>query len=131
MAKWVWALREDDAVVPMYGDETSDPKLWLFNWCSTLKQDQFIEVLVTLWAIWWVRRKVIHENEYQSPLSTHLFISGFLDKIREPKTPAKHAGQRPERGVCKWIPPVQGEAKLNADVALAKSVNRGAAEVVC
>jgi hypothetical protein len=44
--------------------------------------EKFIEVLVTLWAIWWTRRKIIHEEEYQSPLSTHGFITRYLEDLK-------------------------------------------------
>ena len=43
MAKIVWALREDDLSVPIYGDETPNPKLWLFGMSETLTSDKFIE----------------------------------------------------------------------------------------
>ena len=36
MARAVWAMREDDLLLPLYGDETTDPKLWIFNLSSTL-----------------------------------------------------------------------------------------------
>lgn len=75
MAKSVWSLRENDAALPLFGDETLDTKLWLFSLSHTLSQHTFIEILVTLWAIWWARRKAIHEEEFQSPLSTHAFIN--------------------------------------------------------
>jgi hypothetical protein len=81
MAKSVWALKEDHIILPLYGDETDDPKLWLFSLSTTLSSAKFIEVLVTLWAIWWVRRKLIHEDMFQSPLSTHAFITKYLDEL--------------------------------------------------
>ena len=48
MAQAVWALREDDVILPLLADETIDPKMWLFTLSNTLSQRQFIEVLVTL-----------------------------------------------------------------------------------
>jgi hypothetical protein len=53
MAKSVWALKEDDVILPLYGDEIDDQNLWLFSLSSTLSSAKFIEVLITLWAIWW------------------------------------------------------------------------------
>ena len=70
----VWAMKEDDIELPLFGDETTDPKLCLFTLSNVLSQEKFIKVLVTLWAIWWARRKLIHADEHQSPLSTHMFI---------------------------------------------------------
>lgn len=121
MAKSVWLLREDDVVIPLIGDETPNAKLWMFNLTKTLKEDQFVEVLVTLWALWWARRKAIHEQEFQSPLSTHLFISRYLDEV-----PGSQRGQsRSNRSATirvpqAWKPPLMGHAKLNADAAVAK-----------
>jgi hypothetical protein len=44
---------------------------------ETLSRDDFACVVVTLWAIWYARRKIIHEEIF-SPLSTHLFIENYL-----------------------------------------------------
>jgi hypothetical protein len=48
MAKAVWALKDDDITLPLFGDETPDPRLWLFSLSNTLSQEKFIEVLLTL-----------------------------------------------------------------------------------
>jgi hypothetical protein len=78
MAKCICVLKDDDSILPIYGDEATDPKQWLFSLNKSLNQRQFIEVLVTLWVIWWARRKIIHEGEYQSPLSMHAFINRYM-----------------------------------------------------
>jgi hypothetical protein len=57
MERSVWALKDDDVTLPLFAYETHDPKLWLFSLSKVLGQEKFIEVLVTLWAIWWTRRK--------------------------------------------------------------------------
>lgn len=81
MAKSVWALQDEDNSLPIYGDEMTDPSLWLFNLSETLSSNKIVVVLVMLWAIWYTRRRVILEHEYESPLSTHLFISRYIDEI--------------------------------------------------
>ena len=58
MARAVWALKDDDSIMSLFGDETHDPKLWLFSLSNKLNRQKIIEVLVTLWAIWWARRKL-------------------------------------------------------------------------
>ena len=63
MASSVWPLKEDDSVLPIFGDETDDPKLWLIFIAQHFDSVQFIEVLATLWAIWWARRKLILMRE--------------------------------------------------------------------
>lgn len=55
-----------------------DPKQWLFATKDTLTHADFTKLTVTLWAIWWSRRKVVHERIFQSPISTSHFINNFL-----------------------------------------------------
>ncbi|KAE8788182.1 hypothetical protein D1007_37785 [Hordeum vulgare] len=133
MAKCVWSLREDDddSLLRVYGDETTDPRLWLHGLCNTLSNDRFVAVLTTLWAIWWARRKAIHEQEFRSPLSTHLFIERFLQEIRGPPAKKQNPRTRPPTATPRWIPPTAGEMKMNVDGAVAKSSNTGAVGVVC
>jgi hypothetical protein len=88
MAASVWAMREDDLVLPLFSDETENPRQWLFSLSKSLNQEQFVQMLVTLWAIWWARRKYIHEGEQQPPLSTHLFIQRYLDELKIVHTPS-------------------------------------------
>ncbi|KAE8783168.1 hypothetical protein D1007_43385 [Hordeum vulgare] len=136
MSKSVWSLRDDDDdwLLLVYGDETSDPKIWLHGLCNTLSQDKFVAVLTILWAIWWARRKAIHEQEFQSPLSTHLFIERYVQELRE--LSAKKQKIKNTRGAAsisapRWILPSPGETKLNDDVAVAKSSNIGVVGVIC
>lgn len=131
MAKAVWSLREDDTVTALFGDETSDAKLWLMNLCDTLKQDQFIQVLVTLWAIWWARSKVIHEGEFQSPLSTHMFIKRYLQDLALCNPVVPRASCTAGRQKAVWCRPPAGVLKANADAAVAKNGNKGAVGVLC
>lgn len=131
MAKSVWALRDDDLVIPLIGDETPNARLWLFGLCKTLKQDQMMAALVTLWAVWWARRKAIHEEEFQSPLSTHLFIERYLDEIRASNPKSTKMTAWGNTSTSTWIPLEPGFAKFNIDGAVAKSSNRGAVGVVC
>jgi hypothetical protein len=128
MARAVWALKEDDISLPLIADETHNPKLWLFSLSNMLSQEKFIEVLVTLWAIWWARRKLIHEDEHQSPLSTHAFIGRYLDDL----TYIRKSNENPPRsrpaGRSSWSPPPAGKVKINVDGAVAKTERRGAVQ---
>jgi hypothetical protein len=49
---------------------------------ESLLHDQFTRLSVTLWAIWSARRKAIHEEIYQSPLSIHGFINSYLKGLK-------------------------------------------------
>jgi hypothetical protein len=84
-----------------------------------------------MWAIWYARRKIIHDGEYQSLLSTHLFIENYLRELS-----IVSSGKATELQVAKpkhprWLPPKHGCVKLNVDAAVAKNKPDGAVEVVC
>jgi hypothetical protein len=71
----VWALAEEELVEHMNITAEPDAHIWLFTMIDSISHAQFVTLSVTLWAIWYARRKAIHEHEFQSPLSTHLFCS--------------------------------------------------------
>jgi hypothetical protein len=86
---------------------------------------------VTLWAIWHARRKAIHENIFQSPLSVHYFVENFITDLKvvtdmKKKSPGASSTQRqPE-----WIPPPTGVTKINVDAAVSENNGRGSAAAV-
>lgn len=41
-------------------------------------QETFVKLIVTLWSIRWVRRKAVHEEQFQSPLTTFSFNQRYL-----------------------------------------------------
>jgi ribonuclease HI len=131
MARSVWALKEDDITLPLFDDETPDPKLWLFQLSNILNQERFIKVLVTLWAIWWARRKVIHEDEFHSPLSTHYFITRYLDELNYIGERKETTGRAAHVVTARWAPPPPGIVKINFDGVVAKSQGSGAFSAVC
>ena len=101
---------------------------------DSLSHAQFIDMVVTLWAIWYARRKAIHENEFHSPLSTHLFMKRFiaeLDICKPPKPLHRPIVQNAEPRASVWIPPPMGVAKLKVDGAVARNLNFGAYSDVC
>jgi hypothetical protein len=130
MARSVWSLLDEEDVQPLMADEATDPKLWLMSLSNTLPQRKFVQVLVTLWAIWWARRKAIHEEEFQSPLSTFLFIQKYISEIEwEKKDPARLGVNRNRD--AKWLPPDAGFYKINVDGVVAKSCVKGALGAIC
>ena len=46
-----------------------------------LPHEELTRVVVSLWALWHARRKAIHENIFQSPLSTHCFVDRFVAEL--------------------------------------------------
>ena len=69
MSRCVWALSDEDILEHMLSNRTDDARLWIFWLFETTNQHDLAKILVMMWAIWWARRKAIHDNEYQSPLS--------------------------------------------------------------
>jgi ribonuclease HI len=98
---------------------------------ETLTRDDFAKVAVTLWAIWFARRKILHEGEYQSPLSTHLFIERYLKDLAIASPSIQAEAKKRANNYPKWIPPSNGCAKLNVDAATSKSHMGGAMGVIC
>jgi hypothetical protein len=96
---------------------------------DSLGHGEFIEMIMTLWAIWYARRHFIHEGEQQSPLSTFLFAQNFLNDLTAvPKMISKKpSGKRRER----WIAPPASMTKINIDAAMSKNGTGGAVVVVC
>jgi len=75
---------------------------------------------MTLWAISYARRKAIHEQNFQSPLSTHYFVDRFIAELGLVK-PVQKAQQQRQDPIPKWIPPPSGLAKINVDAATSKN----------
>jgi hypothetical protein len=53
-------------------------RLWLAELTTTLSHELFARVAVTLWAIWYDRMKIIHDGEFQRPLSRHMIIESYM-----------------------------------------------------
>jgi hypothetical protein len=106
-------------------------KQWIFSMISSLEHEAFVELVITLWAIWYAGRRWIHEGEQQSPLSTFIFVRNFLiDLAIEAPIPklargARHAVSTP------WRAPPQGFVKMNIYAAAMKTGPGGTVAVVC
>ena len=112
---------------------TTEPstKNWLFTLMEMFPHDMFVKLSVTLWAIWAARRKAIHEGIFQSPHSTHSFITRFIDelymlKVKPPQVTGAGVAIRSGRPIA----PPQGHAKINVDAGVRKG-RRGTAAAVC
>jgi hypothetical protein len=136
MAKCVWSLCDEQVVEHISMIEEGNAKLWIFEVMASVNHEEFISVLVTMWSIWYARRKAIFDEEYQSPLSTFSFIKNFLSTLvytQEVKrvTEAKSVNQVSSVSkATKWIAPPPNMCKINVDAALAKSENKGAVAAV-
>jgi hypothetical protein len=132
MSRCVWALVPEEITEHM--DRTTEPnaKQWIFQMMSTLNHSELIQCFVTLWAIWFARRKVIHENIFQSPLSTYNFVESSIRDLEmaAPVQQGLHRRRRDEPAP-RWIAPPTGYAKINVDAAVQKQRFSGAVAAVC
>ena len=78
LARCVWALERAEVTDFLYSIQETNAHAWWVEAAEKLKKADLIRVAVTLWAIWFVRRKAIHEHSFQSPLSTHCFIDRYI-----------------------------------------------------
>lgn len=83
MERSVRAIVDDELLQHMISSIEPSAKNWLFTMIESLSHDVFIRLAVTLWAIWWARTKAIHEAQFQSPLSTKLFVYRFISELGE------------------------------------------------
>jgi hypothetical protein len=130
MSHSVWALVDEEVTEHMQNAEEGRAREWLATMISTLEEENPTRILVTLWAIWHARRKAIHEQIYQSPLSIHSFVESFLADLNQGTE-----GERRRRGVraveaLAWIPPPQGMLKVNINAATSKNTGRGVVAAV-
>ena len=82
MARCVWALGDEGTLEHVISNQTDDAKMWIFWLFDTMKEEELARVLITMWAIWWARWRAIHDNQFQSPLTTMGFINNYLEELQ-------------------------------------------------
>jgi hypothetical protein len=132
MARCVWALAEEELVEHMCQAQEPAARNWLFTMIDSVPHEQLVTMCVTLWAVWHARRKAIHEDTFQSPLSTHHFVQNFVSDLEQAKERTKSEKPRgaPVGVHPRWIPPPAEVAKLNVDAAVAKTTDMGSVAAV-
>jgi len=112
MACCIWAFEKEDITESLSQIKEQDAKGWLVVMIKSLRHKELVRVIVTLWAIWYIRRKVVHKNIYQSMLSMHQFVSNFMASIELVKSQERARPQAHESLVW-WIPPPIDLTKMN------------------
>ena len=59
MARCIWALSDSDLVDIIAENKEANAKSFICDMQQILNHDQFAEMVVTLWSIWYVRRKAV------------------------------------------------------------------------
>lgn len=98
---------------------------------ETLSQDELAALIVTLWAIWSARRKLIHEGIYHTPYAKHCFITSYISDLQFLKKPASSVAQTTAPRPTSWIPPQEDHTKINVDVAVSRAGGFGAVAAIC
>ena len=133
IARSVWALADEDVTEHISLNEDPVARQWIFAMMDMLSCDDFAKVAVTLRAIWYARRKIIHDGELQSPMSTNIFIQRYLQDlaVSSSERSNKEGGVQVTNAHPRWIPPRAGSAKINVDAAVAKTGSGGAVGAIC
>jgi hypothetical protein len=121
MAKCVWALEREEITTHVCDIQEADARGWLLTVMNSMKQDDLTRVLVTIWAIWYARRKAIYEESYQSPMSTNYFVNRFIQDL---ESVAEQSAVRAVKVTSKpprWLPPPPGLMKINVDATVSKN----------
>ena len=107
-------------------------KLWVAIMHDSLQKDIFAELVVTLWAVQYARRKAIYQLEFQAPRSRHLFVKRYLVEMNATSCP-QHVGVHRARVNIRETRdrPPQGYMKINVDRAVGRHGNRGVAATIC
>ena len=58
MARCVWALESEEIVEHLSEMQEKNSRGWLVNLFETMPHADLIRVLVTMWVIWYAKRKV-------------------------------------------------------------------------
>ena len=134
IARSVWALADEDVTEHISLNEDLVARRWIFAMMDTLSRDDFAKVAVTLWAIWYARRKIIHDDGlFQSPMSTNIFIQRYLQDlaVSSSERSNKEGGVQVTNAHPRWIPPRAGCPKINVDTVVAKTGSGGAVGAIC
>jgi ribonuclease HI len=90
-------------------------------------------MVVTLWSVWYARRKAIYEAIFQSPQQTIMFVNNFIAELEQLPGEVVRPSVQPASVVQaqRWLPPTVGAMKINADGAVAKNRHGGAVAALC
>jgi hypothetical protein len=122
MSRCIWALVDKEVPKHVHNAEERGAREWLATMILTLNHDDQIQVFVTLWFIWHARRKAIHWQIFQNPLSVHAFVGRFIEDLSQiDNTEIKSPGAASSSASPAWIPTPLGTVKVNVDAVVSKN----------
>lgn len=131
-ARCTWALSDPALVAHMAEIEDPSAKNWLFRMHEDLDQQSFTKMIVTLWVVWYARRKAIHEGIFQSPMQTSSFVTSYLNELQQLEKPIERRVQAVQQGGNRsWRASPLGVVKINVDGAVGRHRRGGAVAAVC
>lgn len=125
MARCTWVLADESLTAHMAACTEPSAKNWLFAMNESLSHVQFSKLVISLWAIWFARRKAIHENIFQSPAATHQFIESYFTEVQSLEKPAAPRPTATHETRQRWLPPRTDHEKVNVDGAFACAGPKG------
>ena len=134
MSRCIWSLADPCLVEHMSQNADMNARNWIFALHEVLSQEEFVIMVVTLWAVWKSRRKAIYKDIFESPQSTHHFIQAYMNDLRSIQQDRsivrpREGGARPR--TTQWIHPPGTMCKINVDGAVSKNQKRGTAAAIC
>jgi ribonuclease HI len=130
MARCVWALMDCNITDHISSIQEPEARTWINTMIEVLNHQEQTRFFVTLWAIWYARRKAIHDEEFQSPLSTKLFIDRFVSDLEVCSEKERIPRVEPSAEPGRWMPPPIGHAKIHVDAAIGKNMNKASVVAV-
>lgn len=125
MSRCTWALSLESVVEQMGMNQDDDARNWIFSMHHNLQSDDFVRLVVTLWAIWGARRKALHEGIFQSPHAINGFITSYLEGIQLLARPSQTGPSSVAPANNRWLPPPVNFSKVNVDAAVRRNGSHG------
>ena len=131
MARSVWDLALETVIKHICPKQDRHAKGCLFSLLKNMPNVEFTTMSIALWVVWHARRKGIHEEIFQSPFSTHIFINSFLLELQileKPKATFIKSGPIRRNH---WLVAPKGLCKINVDAALTRNEPTGVVGALC
>uniref|UniRef100_A0A803QJV0 Reverse transcriptase n=1 Tax=Cannabis sativa TaxID=3483 RepID=A0A803QJV0_CANSA len=111
--KGIWKLSGFKADVQRKGGE--DVLAFLMRLARGMTQDTYEFFLVLCWQVWYLRNSTKHGRRLPQPAEVVDWCAQYIMEYRQPVLEKGRHGQRQRVQQSRWIPPRQGDVKINVD----------------